>query len=64
MIGVLAVLIMEQKSSKYFFGGWHKLENILPIGIINASHGPDVSHSHKRKAMFIKSCQRGFHGEA
>lgn len=54
---MLAVFIMEQKSSNYFFGGW--LENILPIGTINASHGPDVSHTHKRKAMFVKSCQTG-----
>lgn len=45
-------------------GGGHKSENIFPTGIMNASHGPAVSHSCEGKIMFLKSCQRGLHGKA
>ena len=44
--------------------GGDKLKKILPTGIINTSHGVDVSHSYKRKVIFVRACQRGYHREA
>lgn len=61
---MLAAFIMEQKSSNYVGVGGHKLKKILPTGIINTSHGVDVSHSYKRKVTFVRACQRGYHREA
>lgn len=55
---------MEQKSSDNLAGGGgHTPENIFPTGIMNAFHGPGVSHLREGKMMILKSCQRGLHGE-